>query len=84
MDRAPVECPSPYDEFGAEPWLSRFESMVNQGVASGKQASTSDLMALDETEGNMSYQTLVVREEGKTPTHVVSGPAISVRERFGI
>ena len=52
--------------------------MVNLGVASGEQASASDLMARDATEGSVSRQTLVVREEGKAPTHFVSGPAICV------
>jgi hypothetical protein len=46
--------------------------MVNLGVASGIHASASDLMARDATEGSMSRQTLVVREEGKPPTHFVS------------
>ena len=64
--------PNSYDEFGAKPRRSRFESMVNLGVASGEQASASDLMARDATEGSMSRQTLVVREEGKAPTHFVS------------
>ncbi|KAH9166008.1 hypothetical protein EDB89DRAFT_2076255 [Lactarius sanguifluus] len=35
-----------YDEFGAKPRRSLFESMVNLGVASGEQASASDLMQL--------------------------------------
>ena len=70
--------PNSYDEFGAKPRRSRFESMVNLGVASGEQASASDLMARDATEGSVSRQTLVVREEGKAPTHFVSGPAICV------
>jgi hypothetical protein len=47
----------------------------NLGVASGEQANASDLMAHDATEGSLSVsqQTLVVREEGKAPTHFVSG-----------
>jgi len=64
--------PNSYDEFGARPRRSRFESMVNLGVAAGEQASASDLMARDATEGSVSRQTLVVREEGKPPTHFVS------------
>ena len=65
--------PNSYDEFGAKPQRrSRFESMVNLGVASGINASASDLMARDATEGSVSRQTLVVREEGKSPTHFVS------------
>jgi hypothetical protein len=66
--------PNSYDEFGAKPRRSRFESMVNLGVASGEQASASDLMARDATEGSVSRQTLVVREEGKAPTHFVGIP----------
>ncbi|KAH9022694.1 hypothetical protein EDB85DRAFT_2293167 [Lactarius pseudohatsudake] len=57
--------PNSYDEFGAKPRRSRFESMVNLGVASGEQASASDLMVRDVTEGSVSRQTLVVREEGR-------------------
>ena len=65
--------PNSYDEFGSRPQRrSRFESMVNLGVASGAHASASDLMARDATEGSVSRQTLVVREEGKPPTHFVS------------
>ena len=67
--------PNSYDEFGVKPRRSRFESMVNLGVASGEHASASDLMARDATEGSVSRQTLVVREEGKAPTHFVSIPA---------
>ena len=63
--------PNSYDEFGAKPRRSRFESMVNLGVASGEHAIASDLMARDATEGSVSRQTLVVREEGKAPTHFV-------------
>ena len=65
--------PNSYDEFGVKPQRrSRFESMANLGVASGTNASASDLMARDATEGSVSRQTLVVREEGKSPTHFVS------------
>ena len=65
--------PNSYDEFGAKPQRrSRFESMANLGVASGTNASASDLMARNATEGSVSRQTLVVREEGKSPTHFVS------------
>lgn len=65
--------PNSYDEFGFKAQRrSRFESMANLGVASGAHASASDLMARDATEGSVSRQTLVVREEGKPPTHFVS------------
>ncbi|KAH9010977.1 hypothetical protein EDB85DRAFT_1158411 [Lactarius pseudohatsudake] len=57
--------PNSYDEFGAKPRRSRFESMVNPGVASGEQANASDLMARDATERSVSRQTLIVREEGR-------------------
>ncbi|KAH9016021.1 hypothetical protein EDB85DRAFT_2208904 [Lactarius pseudohatsudake] len=43
----------------------RFDSMVNLGVASGEQANARNLMARDATEGSVSQQTLVVREEGR-------------------
>jgi len=46
--------------------------MVNLGVASGENASASDLMARHVTVGSSSRQTLVIREEGKSPTHFVS------------
>lgn len=74
--------PNSYDEFGGKPRRSRFESMVNLGVASGEQASASDLMARDATEGSVSRQTLVVREEGKAPTHYQLGNCIG-RGQFG-
>ncbi|KAH9022684.1 hypothetical protein EDB85DRAFT_2119745 [Lactarius pseudohatsudake] len=74
--------PNSYDEFGAKPRRSRFESMVNLGVASGEQASASDLMARDATEGSMSRQTLVVREEGRAPTHFQLSNCIG-RGQFG-
>jgi hypothetical protein len=47
--------------------------MFNLGVASGEQASASDLMTRDTTEGSVSRQALVVREEGNVPTHFVNG-----------
>ncbi|KAI9449930.1 kinase-like domain-containing protein [Lactarius psammicola] len=60
----------------------RFESMIDLGVTSGKQTSASDLMARDATEGSVSRQTLVVREEGKAPTHFQLGNCIG-RGQFG-
>ncbi|KAH9001955.1 hypothetical protein EDB83DRAFT_2324513 [Lactarius deliciosus] len=74
--------PNSYDEFGAKPRRSRFESMVNLGVTSGEQASASDLMARDATEGSVSRQTLVVREEGRAPAHFQLGNCIG-RGQFG-
>jgi hypothetical protein len=38
--------------------------VFNLGVASDEQASTSNLMARDATEGSVSQQTLVVRGKG--------------------
>jgi len=74
--------PNSYDEFGAKPRRSRFESMVNLGVASGENASASDLMARHVTAGSASRQTLVIREEGKWPTHFVSVLRFSFLARF--
>lgn len=75
--------PNSYDEFGVKPQRrSRFESMANLGVTSGINASASDLMARDATEGSVSRQTLVVREEGKSPTHFQFGNCIG-RGQFG-
>jgi hypothetical protein len=54
--------PVSYDEFSAKPRRSRFESMANLGAASGEQASASDLMTRDTTEGSVSRQTMVIRE----------------------
>jgi len=86
VDGASWHCrprPNSYDEFGAKPRRSCFESMVNLGVASGKQASASDLMARDATVGSVSRQTLVIREEGKPPTHIVSVLSFTGRRGFG-
>ncbi|KAI9509766.1 hypothetical protein F5148DRAFT_1282610 [Russula earlei] len=74
--------PNSYDEFGVKPRRSRFESMVNLGAAAGEHASASDLMARDATEGSISRQTLVVREEGKSPIHYQLGNCIG-RGQFG-
>jgi hypothetical protein len=64
--------PSSYDELAVQPVRSRFESMINLGVASGT-ASASDLLSRDSMDGRPIRMTLVVREEGKLPTHFVSG-----------
>jgi hypothetical protein len=64
--------PSSYDELYVQPVRSRFESMINLGVASGT-ASASDLLSRDSMDGRPIRMTLVVREEGKLPTHFVSG-----------
>ena len=58
-----MQRPNSHDEFGAKLRRSHFESIVILGVVSGEQASASDLMARDATEGSVSRQTPVVREE---------------------
>ena len=64
--------PNSFDEYGAKPpRRSRFESMVNLGVASSN-ASASDLMSRDSLDGSAVRQTLIVREDGKAPTQFVS------------
>jgi Protein kinase domain len=63
--------PSSYDELGAKSARSRIESMINLGVGSGK-ASASDLMFRDSLHDSTVRMRLVVREEGKPPTHFVS------------
>lgn len=62
--------PSSYDELGAP--RTRFESMVNLGVTSGT-TSASDLMMppRDSIDGSAVRARLVVREDGKPPTHFV-------------
>jgi len=63
--------PSSYDESGAKPTRSRFESMVNLGGASGR-TSASDLLSRDSLDGSVVRKPLIIREEGKPPTHFVS------------
>ncbi|EIW58780.1 Pkinase-domain-containing protein [Trametes versicolor FP-101664 SS1] len=73
--------PNSYDELGAKPRRSRFESMVNLGVASSN-ASASDLMSRDSLDGSGVRQTLIVREDGKAPTQFQLGNCIG-RGQFG-
>ncbi|RDB20820.1 hypothetical protein Hypma_012023 [Hypsizygus marmoreus] len=73
--------PSSYDDLGAKPTRSRFESMVNLGVASGN-ASASDLLLRDSMDGSAVRKTLVLREDGKPPTHFQLGNCIG-RGQFG-
>ncbi|KAI0350710.1 Pkinase-domain-containing protein [Trametes cingulata] len=73
--------PNSYDEYGAKPRRSRFESMVNLGVASSN-ASASDLMSRDSYDGSAVRQTLIVREDGKAPTQFQLGNCIG-RGQFG-
>lgn len=60
--------PNSYDDAGAKPGRSRFESMVNLGTPSGP-TSASDLMRRD---GSAVKKTLIVREDGKPATQFVS------------
>jgi hypothetical protein len=62
--------PNSFDELGGKPIRSRIESMVNLGRADSGVASASDLMVRDSADGTMR-KTLVVKEEGKPPTHFV-------------
>lgn len=68
--------PNSYDDQGANLLRTRFESMVNLGRADSAMMSASDLMARSSMDGSGSAvkKTLVVREEGKPPTHFVSFP----------
>ena len=63
--------PSSYDELGAKSARSRIESMIDLGVESGK-ASASDLLFRDSLHNSTVRMRLVVREDGKPPTHFVS------------
>ncbi|KAJ6610201.1 hypothetical protein B0H10DRAFT_2225214 [Mycena sp. CBHHK59/15] len=73
--------PSSYDELGAKPSRSRFESMMNLGVASGN-TSASDLLTRDSLDGSFVRKALIIREEGKPPTHFQLGNCIG-RGQFG-
>ncbi|KAI1793538.1 Pkinase-domain-containing protein [Ganoderma leucocontextum] len=73
--------PNSFDEYGAKPRRSRFESMVNLGVGSSN-ASASDLMSRDSYDGSVVRQTLIVREDGKAPTQFQLGNCIG-RGQFG-
>ncbi|KAF7308778.1 Cell division control protein [Mycena kentingensis (nom. inval.)] len=73
--------PSSYDELGAKPSRSRFESMMNLGGASGN-TSASDLMLRDSLDGSLVRKALIIREEGKPPTHFQLGNCIG-RGQFG-
>ncbi|KAJ7281494.1 Pkinase-domain-containing protein [Mycena rebaudengoi] len=73
--------PSSVDELGARPSRSRFESMMNLGVASAN-TSASDLLKRDSLDGSFVRQALIIREEGKPPTHFQLGNCIG-RGQFG-
>ncbi len=69
--------PNSYDEMGAKPAArSRFESMVNLGTGN---ASASDLLARDAVDGSAVRKALIIREDGKPPTHFVSVPCSRLR-----
>ncbi|THU78895.1 kinase-like protein [Dendrothele bispora CBS 962.96] len=70
--------PSSYDELGSR---SRIESMVNLGVPSG-HTSASDLMLRNSMESSGVRKPLVIKEEGKLPTHIQLGYCIG-RGQFG-
>ncbi|KAL1747824.1 Pkinase-domain-containing protein [Schizophyllum fasciatum] len=74
--------PSSYDELGAKPARSRFESMVNLGAS--KDASASDLMTRESVHsaGSAVRKTLVIKDDGKLPTHFQLGNCIG-RGQFG-
>ena len=78
--------PSSHDGTGQNPRRSRFESMVNLGVATNT-ASASDLLSRNSLEDNTVRPTLIVREEGKPATQFVSiflYPLVKLRNfRFG-
>ncbi|XP_006461886.1 hypothetical protein AGABI2DRAFT_178864 [Agaricus bisporus var. bisporus H97] len=74
--------PNSYDELGARPVRSRIESMVNLGRADAALASASDLMVRDSADGSAVRKTLVVKEEGKPPTHFQLGNCIG-KGQFG-
>ena len=63
--------PSPNAELGAGARRSRIESMVNLGVTSSN-ASASDLLSRDSRDSNDLPKALIIREDGKPPTHFVS------------
>jgi len=63
--------PTSYDGLGQNARRSRFESMVNLGVATNT-ASASDLLNRNAPEDNSVRPTLIVREEGKPATQFVS------------
>ncbi|EPQ56313.1 hypothetical protein GLOTRDRAFT_120867 [Gloeophyllum trabeum ATCC 11539] len=73
--------PNSYDDMGAKPGRTRFESMVNLGVVSSN-ASASDLMSRNSMDGSAVRETLIVREDGKASTQFQLGNCIG-RGQFG-
>ncbi|KAF9006142.1 hypothetical protein BDQ17DRAFT_1423841 [Cyathus striatus] len=74
--------PSSYDDLGTKPLRSRFESMVNLGGQDSGTPSASDLMPRNPVDGHAVRKILVVREDGKPPTHFQLGNCIG-RGQFG-
>ncbi|KAG2042644.1 hypothetical protein BDR03DRAFT_1006311 [Suillus americanus] len=72
--------PTSHDELG-RPRRSRYESMVNLGVASAN-TSASDLLSRDSGDGSAVRQTVIVEEEGKPAIHFQLGNCIG-RGQFG-
>lgn len=72
---------SPNDESGPGARRSRIESMVNLGVASNN-ASASDLLSRDSRDSSVLPKALILREDGKPPTHFQLGNCIG-RGQFG-
>ncbi|KZT09938.1 uncharacterized protein LAESUDRAFT_756159 [Laetiporus sulphureus 93-53] len=74
--------PNSYDEMGAKPRRSRYESMVNLGVVTSN-ASASDLLSNPTLQdGSAVRQTLIVKEDGKPSTQFQLGNCIG-RGQFG-
>ncbi|KAL4248085.1 hypothetical protein ABKN59_007801 [Abortiporus biennis] len=73
--------PNSYDDLGAKPHRTRFESMVNLGGASSN-ASASDLLHRDSYDGSAVRQTLIVKDDGKPATQFQLGNCIG-RGQFG-
>lgn len=73
--------PTSLDELGRAR-RSRYESMVNLGVAS-TNASASDLLSRDSGDGSAVRQTVIIKEEGKPAIHFVSSP-IYASQRPGL
>lgn len=72
--------PTSLDELGRAR-RSRYESMVNLGVAS-TNASASDLLSRDSGDGSAVRQTVIIKEEGKPAIHFQLGNCIG-RGQFG-
>ncbi|KAH6915968.1 STE/STE11/cdc15 protein kinase [Coprinopsis sp. MPI-PUGE-AT-0042] len=73
--------PTSYDEAGVRPFRGRIESMVSMGVTSAA-TSASDLLAPRDSMDGSTGRALVVKEEGKPPTHFQLGNCIG-RGQFG-